>query len=136
MFIDSVVWIALAAKKDQWHKEALKLKNQILELNKIYITDLIINETYNFLLKRVSFSAASDTLVMFLESPQITILFNNFLSLSNTKKILMLHTHLSLTDANIVWFSENLNIKEVMSFDKGFDSVQTISRVFKLKISE
>ncbi len=129
MFIDSVVWIALASKKDQWHKEALKLKNQILNLNKIYVTDLIINETYNFLLRKISYSAASDTLVMFLESPKITILFNNFLTLSNTKNILMKHTNLSLTDANIVWFSENLNIKEVMSFDKGFDSVQTISRI-------
>ena len=129
MFIDSVVWIALASKKDQWHKDALKLKNQILKLDKIYVTDLIINETYNFLLREVSFSAASNTLVMFLESPKITIMFNNFLSLSNTKNILMKHSHLSLTDANIVWFSENLNIKEVMSFDKGFDSVQTISRI-------
>ncbi len=129
MFIDSVVWIALASKKDQWHKDALKLKNQVLKLDKIYVTDLIINETYNFLLRKVSFSAASDTLVMFLESPKITILFNNFLTLSNTKNILMKHTHLSLTDANIVWFSENLNKKEVMSFDKGFDSVQTISRI-------
>ena len=129
MFIDSVVWIALASKKDQWHKNALKLKNQILKLDKIYVTDLIINETYNFLLRKVSFSAASDTLAMFLESPKITIMFNNFLTLSNTRNILMKHTHLSLTDANIVWFSENLNKKEVMSFDKGFDSVQTISRI-------
>ena len=129
MFIDSVVWIALASKKDQWHKDALKLKNQILNLNEIYVTDLIINETYNFLLRKVSYSAASDTLVMFLESPKITILFNNFLTLSNTKKILMQHTQLSLTDANIVWFSENLNINEVLSFDKGFDSVQTITRI-------
>lgn len=129
MFIDSVVWIALASKKDQWHKDALKLKNQILNLNKIYITDLIINETYNFLLRKVSYSAAADTFVMFLESPKITILFNNFLTLSNTKKILMQHTQLSLTDANIVWFSENLNINEVLSFDKGFDSVQTITRI-------
>ena len=103
--------------------------NQILNLNKIYVTDLIINETYNFLLRKVSYSAASDTLVMFLESPKITILFNNFLTLSNTKKILMQHTQLSLTDANIVWFSENLNINEVLSFDKGFDSVQTITRI-------
>jgi len=129
MFIDSVVWIALASKKDQWHKNALKLKNQILKLDKIYVTDLIINETYNFLLRKVSFSAASDTLAMFLESPKITIMFNNFLTLSNTRNILMKHTHLSLTDANIVWFSENFNKKEVMSFDKGFDSVQTISRI-------
>ena len=130
MLIDSVVWIALASKKDQWHKNAQKLKNQVLTLEKIYITDLIINETYNFLLRRVSFSAALDTLVMFLESPKITILFNNFLTLSNTKKILMKHTHLSLTDANIAWFSENLNIKEVMSFDNGFDNIQTITRIF------
>ncbi|MFX1285059.1 MAG: type II toxin-antitoxin system VapC family toxin [Promethearchaeota archaeon] len=130
MLIDSVVWIALASKKDQWHKNAQKLKNQILKLDKIYVTDLIINETYNFLLRKVSFSAALDTLVMFLESPKITILFNNFLTLSNTKTILMKHIHLSLTDANIAWFSENLNIKELMSFDKGFDSIQTITRIF------
>jgi len=130
MLIDSVIWIALASKKDHWHKDAHKLKNQILKLDKIYVTDLIINETYNFLLRKVSFSAASDTLVMFLESPKITILFNNFLTLSNTKTILMKHTHLSLTDANIAWFSENLNLKEVMSFDKGFDSVQTITRIY------
>jgi predicted nucleic acid-binding protein len=130
MLIDSVVWIALASKRDQWHKNAQKLKNQVLKLEKIYVTDLIINETYNFLLRKVSFSAALDTLVMFLESPKITILFNNFLTLSNTKTILLKHSHLSLTDANIAWFSENLNIKEVMSFDKGFDNIQTITRIF------
>ncbi len=129
MFIDSVVWIALASKKDQWHKNALKLKNQILKLDKIYVTDLIINKTYNFLLRKVSFSAASDTLVMFLESPKITLMFNNFLTLSNTRNILMKHTHLSLTDANIVWFSENLNIKEILSFDKGFDIVSGVKRI-------
>ena len=130
MLIDSVVWIALASKKDQWHKNAQKLKNQVLKLEKIYVTDLIINETYNFLLRKVSFSAALDTLVMFLESPKITILFNNFLTLSNTKTLLLKHGHLSLTDANIAWFSENLDIKEVMSFDKGFDSIETITRIF------
>jgi predicted nucleic acid-binding protein len=130
MLIDSVVWIALASKKDQWHKNAQKLKKQVLKLEKIYVTDLIINETYNFLLRKVSFSAAIDTLVMFLESPKITILFNNFLTLSNAKTILLKHSHLSLTDANIAWFSENLDIKEVMSFDKGFDSIQTITRIF------
>lgn len=130
MLIDSVVWIALASKKDQWHKNAQKLKDQVLKLDKIYVTDLIINETYNFLLRKVSFSAALDTLVMFLESPKITILFNNFLTLSNTKTILMKHTHLSLTDANIAWFSENLNIKEVMSFDTGFDTINALTRVF------
>ncbi|MHA1974495.1 MAG: type II toxin-antitoxin system VapC family toxin [Candidatus Hodarchaeales archaeon] len=130
MFVDSVVWIALASKKDQWHKKAVKLKERIIKAEKIYITDLTINETYNFLLRKVSYSAAFDTLEMFLESPKITILFNNFLSLSNTKKILAKYRRLSLTDANIVWFSENFNIKEVLSFDAGFDVVKTITRVY------
>lgn len=130
MFIDSVIWIALANKRDQWHKNATKLKNNLLKLDNIYVTDFIINETYNFLLRKVSSAAALDTITMFLESPKITILFNNLLTLSNTKKILVRYHHLSLTDANIVWFSQNLNILELMSFDQGFDKVKTLKRIF------
>jgi len=131
MFIDSVVWIALKYKRDQWHKEATQLKNRIVRLEKIFVTDFVIVETYNFLLRKVSLTAAQETLVMFLESQKIVILYNNFLTLSNSKKILEKHNHLSLTDANIVWFSENLNIKEVISFDKGFDNVSGIGRISK-----
>ncbi len=129
MFIDSVVWIALKYKRDQWHQEAIHLKNRILTLEKIYVTDFIIVETYNFLLRKVSWPAAQETLAMFLESQKIAILYNNVLSLSNSKKILNQHNHLSLTDANIVWFTENLNIKEIMSFDMGFDSVSGVKRI-------
>lgn len=129
MFIDSVVWIALKYKRDQWHQEATQLKNRILILEKIYVTDFIIMETYNFLLRKVSWTAAQETLTMFLESQKIATLYNNFLTLSNTKKILNQHNHLSLTDANIVWFSGNLNIKEIISFDKGFDSVSGVKRI-------
>ena len=129
MFIDSVVWIALKYKRDQWHEEANQLKNRIVRLEKIFVTDFIIVETYNFLLRKVSLTAAQETLIMFLESQKVVILYNNFLTLSNSKKILEKHNHLSLTDANIVWFSENLNIEEIISFDKGFDSVSGIGRI-------
>ncbi len=131
MFIDSVVWIALKYKKDQWHKEATHLKNRIVRLEKILVTDFVIVETYNFLLRKISLTAAQETLVMFLESQKVVILYNNFLTLSNSKKILEKHNHLSLTDANIVWFSKNLNIEEIISFDKGFDSVSGIERISK-----
>ena len=123
MFIDSVVWIALKYKRDQWHKEATQLKNRIVRLEKIFVTDFVIVETYNFLLRKVSLTAEQETLVMFLESQKITILYNDLLTLSNSKKILDQYNHLSLTDANIVLFSRNLNIKEIISFDKGFDSI-------------
>jgi predicted nucleic acid-binding protein len=42
----------------------------------------------------------------------------------------MQHSHLSVTDANITWFSENSNIKEVMSFDEGFYNVQAIFKIY------
>ncbi|MFX0016954.1 MAG: type II toxin-antitoxin system VapC family toxin [Promethearchaeota archaeon] len=129
MFIDSVVWIALKYKRDQWHQEAVKLKNRILILEKIHVTDFIIVETYNFLSRKVSWMAAQETLGMFLESQKVVILYNNFLTLTHSKKILEKYNHLSLTDANLVWFSENLNINEILSFDKGFDNVSGIKRI-------
>ncbi len=49
MFIDSVVWIALKYKRDQWHKEAVQLKKKIIALDNIYVTDFIVVETYNLL---------------------------------------------------------------------------------------
>ncbi|MFX1424797.1 MAG: hypothetical protein ACFFB2_20960, partial [Promethearchaeota archaeon] len=84
MFIDSVVWIALKYKRDQWHQEAVKLKNRILILEKIHVTDFIIVETYNFLSRKVSWMAAQETLGMFLESQKVVILYNNFLTLTHS----------------------------------------------------
>ncbi|MHA1449854.1 MAG: type II toxin-antitoxin system VapC family toxin [Candidatus Hodarchaeales archaeon] len=129
MFVDSVVWNALKHRRDQWHQEAIQLKEQILALERIFITDFIIVETYNFLLRKVSLAAAQDTLSLFLKSQKIMILYNNHLTLVNSQKILNKYEHLSLTDANIVWFSENTGLKTLISFDNGFNSVSSVIRI-------
>ena len=129
MIIDSVVWIALKSKRDQWHDQAVKLKEKILSLDKIFITDFIILETYNFLLRKVSYSAAQETLSMFLQSPKISILYNNHISITGSNLMLQKYNQLSLTDANIIWFTNNLNIKEILSFDKGFEGISEVKRI-------
>lgn len=129
MMIDSVVWIALKYKRDQWHNHAVQLKDRILSIDKIFITDFILLETYNFLLRKASYSSAQETLNMFVQSPKISILYNNYISITGSKAILQNYNHLSLTDANIIWFVRNLQMKEVLSFDKGFEGIPEVKRI-------
>ena len=51
MFVDSVVWIALKYNKDKWHNSANMLTETLLKAQTIIITEPIITETYNFLLR-------------------------------------------------------------------------------------
>jgi predicted nucleic acid-binding protein len=129
MFVDTVYWIAIKHSKDQWHQKALELKNQLLQSNKIYVTDFVIVETYNFLLRKISMDIAVETIETFLESERIEILFNDRLSLEKSYQILNKYNNLSLTDANIVWLSSIVNDQEILSFDSGFDGIPKIKRI-------
>ena len=78
MIVDSVIWIALKYKKDKYHNHAVIKFNDIRKSNsKISVTDYIILETYAFLLRKVSYEIAVDTLEMFLNSPTIEIIYNS-----------------------------------------------------------
>ncbi|MFX1511542.1 MAG: type II toxin-antitoxin system VapC family toxin [Promethearchaeota archaeon] len=130
MFVDSVYWIASKYKNDQWHTNAQKLKEKLKQADQIYITDYIMVETYNFLLRKITGKVALDTLEMFLTSPKIQIFYNNSVILNSSKKILRKHPHLSLTDVNIVWHCRNVKATNILSFDEGFDSVEDIERIY------
>ena len=130
MFIDSVVWIALKYDRDQWHPHALKLKDRISKVKKIFITDFIVIESYNFLLRKVSSETAQDTLNVFLNSEKIEILYNDAISILASQQILFNNPKLSLTDANIVFYSLLQKDFEILSFDSVFDKVPEIKRIF------
>lgn len=129
MFVDSGIWIALNYKRDQWHENALLFKKKIKTASKIYITDCIITETYNFLLRKVSTISAFKTFTMFLESPSIEILYNDRFTFEATTEILIKYPNLSLTDANIIFFCQLLEVDKILSFDGGFDVVPEIQRI-------
>lgn len=67
MFIDSVVWIGAKLKRDQWHSQSISIINKFLnkEINIVYITDYIVLESVNFLLRKAGFEVALETLNLF-----------------------------------------------------------------------
>ena len=129
MMVDSGFWIALKYDRDKWHNKALEFKGLLAEADTIYVTDNIITETYNFLLRKVSYEAAHKTLVSFIQLPKIKILFNNSLILRSTFEVMKKHNHLSYTDANMVWHCNNMGIEKVLSFDSGFDQLDKVKRI-------
>ena len=60
VMVDSVVWIAYKNKRDTWHNTAMTLLPNILKQEKfVYITDYIVLEVVNFLLRKIDHKTAT-----------------------------------------------------------------------------
>jgi len=131
MFIDSVVWIAAKLKRDQWHEKAKKIIQKFLsrEIKIVYVNDYIILETVNFLLRKAGFDVALETLNIFRTHKRIRIININSKIFEEACKIFMKYIDLSLTDASIIATMQQLGIKQLYSFDSGFDKVKWIKRL-------
>ncbi len=129
MFIDSVIWIAYKNKRDAWHEMAGTLLPKILAAaERVYVTDYVVLETVNHLLRKTSFQTARETLEMFLNSSKLTVIINDGNTLRATQDPFYEYPGLSVTDANIVLHMKKLQEKTLLSFDKGFDQVRGILR--------
>jgi len=130
MFIDSVIWIAYKNRNDSWHQKARDLLPSMLATSeRAYVTDYIVLETVNHLLRRTAFGTAKETLDMFLRSPRITTIYNEENTFRQTYDLFAKYPGLSITDANIVFHMLRLRERILFSFDRGFDSVKEISRI-------
>ena len=129
-FLDSVYWIAIKHQKDKWHQKAVALRSYVITIDRIYITEGILIETSNFLLRKENSTIAQQVLNDLLSSSKITLLENNQISRKGTLKIMKKYAQLSFTDANIVWHMRNSKVLEVLSFDSGFDGIPDIVRKF------
>lgn len=122
--IDSCVWIAYKSKRDENHENAVKIINKFLDDKSLRfcITDYVIIEVINFLLRKTSKEIAIETLDLFLQHGRIEIcivdkpLFDR--SCEITRKF-----GVSLTDASIATMMENFRIKILYSFDSEFDRI-------------
>lgn len=129
MFIDSVIWIAYKNTRDTWHEKAKTLLPKVLATaERVYVTDYVVLETVNHLLRKTSFQTARETLEMFLSSSRLTLIVNNENTLRATQDFFYEFPGLSITDANIVLHMKKLQEKTLFSFDKGFDQVRGILR--------
>ena len=130
MIVDTVVWIAIKYKRDKYHAKARKTFPELIKTKKIVVTDYIVIETYAFLLRKVSSKIALETLDMFMSSNQIQIITNDSTTFENTYHIIKQYESLSFTDSNIVYLMRENKINEVYSYDKGFDGITGITRVY------
>lgn len=127
--IDSCIWIAYKSKRDRDHEKASQVMKNFLDekLMKAYISDYVIIEVINFLLRKASPKIAFETLDLFLKHERIEIcVIDKFLfdqSCEIARKF-----DISLTDASIVAMMDNLDIKTLHSFDSGFDKISWIER--------
>lgn len=125
--MDSVMWIAYKNRRDAWHEKAKVLLPKILEQKKlIFITDYIVLEVVNFLLRKIDHKTSLETLEMFLRTEKIKILYNDAVSFLATKNVMEKYQGLSFTDANIIVNMKENNLKELCTLDKGFEIVKDI----------
>lgn len=131
LFIDSVVWIGAKLKNDQWHENSVKIINKFInkEIKKAYVTDYIIFESVNFILRKGGFDAAVETLNVFENHERIETINIDEITFARASTIFRKYPGLSITDASTIAAMEELEIKHVYTFDEGFDKVDWIVRL-------
>lgn len=133
VFVDTGVLVAARNAEDKRHERSESLMRSALkrEYGTVYTSDYIIDEAATLALVRTGKpKLAIDVGEFAVESPRIRILqikkadfhatWEKFKSLSEEE--------LSFTDCATLWLMEENRIKELMSFDSGFDGF--VNRIF------
>lgn len=130
-FIDSGVWIAAFNKKDKHHTAAGKIIHHLLDeqIDKVYISDYVFDEVTTYIKKKISPESSILVAEAMLDSHRIEIIFMNEKIFNASYHIFKMYDRLSFTDASIVVMMKNRKIKQLYSFDSGFDSVKEIQRL-------
>lgn len=131
LFIDSVVWIGAKLKNDQWHKESAKIIDKFIkkEIKNAIVTDYIVLESVNFILRKGGFDAALETLDIFENHERIEIINIDEITFARASAIFRKYPGLSITDASSVAVMQEFEIKYIYTFDKGFDKIEGIERL-------
>ena len=136
MFVDSVVWIGAKLKRDQWHDKSVPIINKFLnkEINIVYVTDYIVLESANFLLRKAGFEVALETLNLFRIHERIRTINIDGGLFERSCEIFAKYPGLSITDASIVAAMEKVGVKKLYSFDGGFDKIKWVERLEEPRI--
>ena len=129
VFVDSNVWIAYFNKNDKFHPNAIKSFSKIKTFETVYISSGIVFEVVNYLFKVCGKTESERVLDFFLTNPAIDIVFISRISWNETVNLFKAN-ELSLTDAQIVACMLENNDTNIYSFDRHFDNIKGIKRIF------
>jgi predicted nucleic acid-binding protein len=125
------VWIGAKLRNDQWHQQAIKIIKKFIDnkIEKVYVTDYIVLETVNFLLRKGGHNIAMETLDIFENHERIEIINIDEITFARASAIFKDYPGLSITDSSTVAVMEELEIEQLYSFDSDFDRIDWITRL-------
>jgi hypothetical protein len=132
VFVDTGIFVALHNADDEFHSRSKELMKQALksDFGRIFTSDYVIDEAITTALVRTKKHDLAVDLGMFIiSSPRITKIWIAQESFEKAwKKFNALKDKpLSFTDCTSIALMEMRGIKQIMSFDSGFDGL--VSRI-------
>jgi predicted nucleic acid-binding protein len=133
VFVDTGIFVALHNADDEFHLRSKKLMEQALksDFGRIFTSDYIIDEAITTALVRTKrHDLAHDLGRLIIESPRITKLWvgEDVFELAWKKFSMFKDKPLSFTDCTSIAIIESKAIKQIMSFDRGFDGL--VARIY------
>jgi predicted nucleic acid-binding protein len=128
VFIDTGIFVALHNADDEFHSRSKELMKQALknDFGRIFTSDYIIDEAVTTALVRTKrHDLAHDLGRSIIESPRITKLWvgEDVFELAWKKFSAFKDKPLSFKDCTSTAIIETRGIKQIMSFDRGFDGL-------------
>jgi predicted nucleic acid-binding protein len=93
----------------------------------VCVTDYVVLEVINFLLRKTGPNLAFKTLDMFEKHDRIDTFFMGRERFGETSEIAKRYK-ISLTDASLITLMKSTGIRTIYSFDSGFDKVKGVER--------
>lgn len=127
---DTSVWIGFHMKKDQWRDPGKRIIKAFLDgkIKKVHVTDYVVVETVNFLLRKWSQQLALDSLDVF-HADRVIVHHSSKMMLSKSEELFKKYPGLSLTDASLVALALELNTKNIFAFDADFDNIHGVNHL-------
>jgi len=130
ILVDSGVWLGWFLPKDKWHRQSKKIIERLInELSDIGVCDHVIDEIYNFLLRRLGWIQAQTPINTILGIEGLRVYYTDELTFKEALILARENKDFSLTDAIQIIHAKDEGIKQIASFDKAFDTVKGIKRV-------
>ena len=131
IFLDSSFIIALIIDKDDLSEKAILLKEKGILKNECYISNLVINEVITIIGNKTNKKIARYSYYFLKDNFKLI----NEMEISNIidrtmDTYLDYNTKLSFTDSSIVEVMKEQNITKLLSFDRYFDKVEGIERIY------
>ncbi|MCK4795970.1 MAG: type II toxin-antitoxin system VapC family toxin [Spirochaetes bacterium] len=127
IFADSSYFIALVREKDRWHEDAVKLAGNLNDT--LTISDFIISESVTLVGSLEGGKTGKLLYEYFVDNCKIEYMDNKILAKS-MKIFLKYDGSISLADATSVELMKKHRIKKIISFDKDFDKIKEIERLY------